>query len=76
MCLAIPGKIEAIVEDDPLSRTARVSFAGVHKIINITLVPDATIGDYVIVHVGIAISKLDENQAQQVLTLLNAVSPL
>ena len=63
MCLAIPGKVTHIDGDDPLARTGRVSFAGVITEANLSFVPDAGIGDYVLVHAGFAITKLDEAEA-------------
>jgi hydrogenase expression/formation protein HypC len=68
MCLAVPGQV-LNVEDDPL-RTATVSFGGVTKSVSLALVPEAAVGDYVIVHVGFAISKLDEEAARRSLELL------
>ncbi len=68
MCLAVPGQV-VHVDDDPL-RTATVSFGGVTKSVSLALVPDAGVGDYVIVHVGFAISKLDEDAACRSLELL------
>ncbi|MDF0676050.1 MAG: HypC/HybG/HupF family hydrogenase formation chaperone [Nitrospira sp.] len=65
MCLALPGQVLNI-EDDTL-RTATVSFGGVTKSVSLALVPEATVGDYVIVHVGFAISKLDEEAARRTL---------
>lgn len=65
MCLAVPGQVLQIA-DDPL-RTATVSFGGVTKTVSLALVPDATVGDYVIVHVGFAISKLNEDEARRTL---------
>jgi len=65
MCLAVPGQV-VNVADDPL-RTATVSFGGVTKSISLAFVPDAGVGDYVIVHVGFAISKLDEEAARRTL---------
>ncbi|MBK8275270.1 MAG: HypC/HybG/HupF family hydrogenase formation chaperone [Nitrospira sp.] len=65
MCLAVPGQVQNI-EDDPL-RTATVSFGGVTKSVALALVPEANVGDYVIVHVGFAISKLDEEAARRTL---------
>lgn len=61
MCLAVPGQVLSI-QDDSL-RTATVSFGGVTKSVSLALVPEAEVGDYVIVHVGFAISKLDEEAA-------------
>ena len=68
MCLAVPGQVVAI-QDDPL-RTATVSFGGIAKEVSLALVPEAMVGDYVIVHVGFAISKLDEEAARRTLELL------
>ncbi|MDH5740435.1 MAG: HypC/HybG/HupF family hydrogenase formation chaperone [Nitrospira sp.] len=65
MCLAVPGQVLNI-EDDQL-RTATVSFGGVTKSVSLALVPEAGVGDYVIVHVGFAISKLDEEAARRTL---------
>jgi hydrogenase expression/formation protein HypC len=63
MCLAVPGQVLSI-KDDQL-RTATVSFGGSMKEISLALVSEATVGDYVIVHVGFAISKLDEEAARR-----------
>jgi len=65
MCLAVPGQVVSI-EDDPL-RMAIVSFAGVTKSVSLAMVPEAQVGDYVIVHVGFAISRLDEEAARRTL---------
>lgn len=70
MCLAVPGEIFSIDHDDPLVREGRVAFAGVVKRISLAFVPDAGIGDFVIVHAGFAISRLDPEQAAQTLALL------
>ena len=68
MCLATPGEILAI-QEDPL-RMATVRFGAITKDVSLAMVPDATIGDYVVVHVGFAISKLDEAAARASLALL------
>jgi len=68
MCLAVPGQVLNI-KDDQL-RTATISFGGSMKEVSLALVPEADIGDYVIVHVGFAISKLDERAARESLELL------
>ncbi len=65
MCLAVPGRVLNIEEDT--LRMAMVSFGGVTKSISLALVPEAVVGDYVIVHVGFAISKLDEEAARRTL---------
>jgi len=71
MCLAIPGRIESIASgEDPLMRRGRVNFGGIVKEISLAYVPEARVGDYVIVHVGFALSVLDEKEANQVFELL------
>lgn len=72
MCLAIPGKIESVQDDD--LRKGLVSFAGITKEVCLALVPEANVGDYVIVHVGFAISKMDEVAAQETLAMLQDLS--
>jgi hydrogenase expression/formation protein HypC len=69
MCLAVPGKIVSI-EGEDLARTARVSFGGIIKQVSLAYVPEAEVGDYAIVHVGFAISLLDEDEALQSLEYL------
>lgn len=70
MCLGIPGKIIS-VEDNPLGiRMGKVTFGGIVKEVCLAYTPEAQVGDYVIVHVGFAISRLDEEEAQQTLALL------
>jgi hydrogenase expression/formation protein HypC len=65
MCLAIPGKITAITGQlDETFRIGKVSFGGIQKEINLAMVPQAQIGDYVLVHVGVAISVVDEEEAR------------
>ena len=76
MCLAVPGRIESLTGDDPLTRTGRVSFDGIVKSVSLACVPDADVGDYVIVHVGIAISKLDEEAARLTLDYLRQIGEL
>ena len=70
MCLAIPGKITDIQGEDELVRTARVNFGGIVKEVNLAFVPEAAIGDYVLVHAGCAISVIDEQEAQRVFEYL------
>lgn len=70
MCLGVPGKILSVQGDDPLTRTARVRFGGIVKEVNLAYAPEAGIGDYVIVHVGFAISRVDEQEARRVFDYL------
>ena len=76
MCLAIPGKIASISGDDPLMRTGKVDFGGILKEVRLAFVPEATGGDYVIVHVGFALSRVDEAEAQQVFAYLREMQEL
>jgi len=75
MCLAIPGKILDL-EQDGENRLARVEFGGITRKVSLDLVPEAGVGDYVIVHVGFAISKVDEEEAHRTLELLEQMSAL
>lgn len=75
MCLAIPGRILEITDPDPLTRSGRVAFGGITKTVNLSFVPTAGIGDYVVVHVGFAISALDEAAAERTLETLREVDP-
>lgn len=71
MCLAIPGKIIEIEDqDESVFQVGRVSFSGVTKKINLSLVPEAKKGDHVLVHVGVAVSVIDEDEAEKTLKFL------
>ena len=76
MCLAVPGKILSIAGDEPLARTGRVSFGGIVKEVSLGYVPEAKVGEYVIVHVGVAISTLDETEAHRVFDYLRQMNEL
>ncbi|MBK8555568.1 MAG: HypC/HybG/HupF family hydrogenase formation chaperone [Lewinellaceae bacterium] len=77
MCLAIPGKIITMLSDaDPAFRSGKVSFGGINREVNLSLVPDAKVGDYVLVHVGAAISQIDEDEAQITLDYLRQIGEL
>lgn len=66
MCLAIPGKLLSIdVELDDVFRQGKVSFGGIIKDVNLCMLPEAKVGDFVMVHVGVAISVVDEEEARQ-----------
>lgn len=75
MCLAIPGKILSETGDG-LTRAARVDFAGVIREVSLAYVPEAKVGDYVIVHVGMAISVIDQDEAQRVFSYLREMGEL
>lgn len=77
MCLSIPGKlIEITAELDETFRTGKVSFDGVVKEVSLTLVPEAKINDYVLVHVGAAIGVIDEDEAKKTFDLLKQLGEL
>ena len=76
MCLAIPGKIESVSGDDPLLRMGKINFGGILKEASLAYLPEANIGDYVIVHVGFAISRLDEDEAQKIFEYLKQMDEL
>lgn len=76
MCLAIPGKIESITGDDPMARMGKVNFGGILKQACLAYVPEVKVGDYVIVHVGFALSKVDEAEAQKVFEYLRKMDEL
>ena len=71
MCLAIPGKIESIeTMNDGAVRMAKTSFGGIIKDVSLEMMPEAQVNDYVLVHVGVAISKVDEAEAHKVYQFL------
>lgn len=76
MCLAVPGKITSISGDDPLTRTGKIDFGGILKEACLACVPEARVGDYVIVHVGFAISRVDEEEAHKVFEYLREMEEL
>jgi len=76
MCLAIPGKIVEISNPDPVARTGKVSFGGILKAVNLAFVPEADVGDFVIVHVGFAIHMVDEDEATRVFEYLKQIGEL
>lgn len=75
MCLAIPGKVEEITTDGMI-RVGRVNFGGIVKNVCLDYVPEVEVGDYTIVHVGFAISKIDEETAEQTLADFRAMGIL
>ncbi|MBM3791873.1 MAG: HypC/HybG/HupF family hydrogenase formation chaperone [Acidobacteria bacterium] len=73
MCLAVPGRILSIQGEDPLLRSARVDFGGVVREVSLAYVPEALVGQYVLVHVGFAINVIDEAEAMQVFEYLRQI---
>ncbi len=76
MCLAVPGKVISISGDDPIMRTGRVDFGGVIREVNLCYVPEVKLGDYVVVHVGFALSIVDEEEANKVFEYLRQIGEL
>jgi hydrogenase expression/formation protein HypC len=76
VCLAVPGRILDMSGDDPILRVGRVDFGGVIKLVNLAYVPAATVGDHVLVHVGFAITVIDEAEAERVFEHLREIGEL
>jgi hydrogenase expression/formation protein HypC len=76
MCLAIPGRVESIEDENELTRSGKVNFSGIVKDINLAYVPEAKVGDYVLVHVGFAIGTIDEAEANEVFKYLKEIEEL
>ena len=77
MCLSIPGKvIEITAELDETFRIGKVSFDGLMKEVNLSMVPQAKVGDYVLVHVGAAIGMIDEDEAKKTFDLIKQMGEL
>jgi len=77
MCLAIPGKIVSISSTGVDSfRTGKVSFGGITRDVNLSMVPEADVEDYVLVHVGVAINRIDENEAMLTFKYLQQIGEL
>lgn len=77
MCLAIPGKVvELQSADDRINRPGKVSFGGILREVNFCFLPDVEVEDYVLVHVGVALSKVDEEEALETLRYLKEMGEL
>jgi hydrogenase expression/formation protein HypC len=76
MCLGVPGKVLEILPDASGMTMGRVSFAGITKEVCLAYTPEVEVGEYVVVHVGFAISKIDETEAQQVFKFLEEMDEL
>jgi hydrogenase expression/formation protein HypC len=71
MCLAVPGKVVEIIDSGDIAfRLGKVDFGGIRKDVNLAYTPEAEVGKYVLVHVGFAISVIDEEEAQRVFEYL------
>jgi hydrogenase expression/formation protein HypC len=77
MCLAIPGKVISIEPgSDEIFRMGVVSFDGINRHVNLAMVPEVKVNDYVLVHVGVAIQTLDEEEAMKTLEYLKELNEL
>lgn len=77
MCLAVPGRVVEIIDGRDLAfRVGRVDFGGIRKDVNLAYTPEAEVGKYVLVHVGFAISVIDEVEAQRVFKYLEKMGGL
>ena len=76
MCLAVPGKLLNVEGSDPMLRSGDVSFGGTLRRVNLAYVPEAKVGDYVLVHVGFAINIIDEMEAEKVFEYLREMGEL
>ncbi|MBM3327430.1 MAG: HypC/HybG/HupF family hydrogenase formation chaperone [Calditrichaeota bacterium] len=76
MCLAVPGQIIEVVSEGELDRCGKVSFGGVVRMVNLAFVPDAGLGDWVVVHIGYALDKIDEAEALESLEYFRQIQEL
>ena len=76
MCLAVPGRVVSILGEDPAFRSASVDFCGIRKSVNLAFTPEVQLGDYVLVHVGFAISRVDEEEAHRTFRYLETIGAL
>lgn len=76
MCLAVPGKVISMTGGELFSRKGKVDFNGIIKEVSLVYVPEIRIGDYVMVHVGFALSKVDEKEAKQVFECLREIEEM
>jgi hydrogenase expression/formation protein HypC len=76
MCLAIPAKLTRITDDTQLQRTGEVDIDGVRKEVNLSFVPEAQPGDYLLIHAGIALNTVDESEARKVFEYLAEIAQI
>ena len=76
MCLAVPGKLLSIEGEDPAFRVGRVDFCGIKRSVNLAFTPDAAPGDYLLVHVGFALTRVDEEEAHRTYQYLAQIGAL
>jgi hydrogenase expression/formation protein HypC len=71
MCLGIPGQVVELLNSDSLMSEAIVNFGGLKKKVNVSCISELKIGEYVVVHAGVAIQKMNESEAAKLIDLLN-----
>ena len=76
MCLAIPGRVLSVENGDPAFRSGYVDFCGVRKNVNLAFTPEVQPGDYILVHVGFAITRVDREEAARTYTYLSQIGAL
>ena len=76
MCLAVPGQVLQIDDRNPDLKMAKVSFGGINKEVCVEFLPDVKVGDYVLVHVGFALNKIDEKDAEETLKILREMGEM
>ncbi len=77
MCLAIPGRVLSVEgEGDPLYRYGEIDFSGIRKRVSLGLVPEANVGDCVLVHVGLALQVIDEDEAKKILEYIGLLGDM
>jgi hydrogenase expression/formation protein HypC len=76
MCLAVPGRVLSVEGGDPAFRTGNVDFCGVRKTVNLAFTPEVEPGDFVLVHVGFAISRCDQEEAARTYEYLRQIGAL
>ena len=76
MCLAIPGRVVNVEGDEPAFRRGKVDFGGIKKDISLAFTPEVKAGDYVLVHVGFALSIVDEAEAQRIFETLKMLDEM
>jgi hydrogenase expression/formation protein HypC len=76
MCLAVPGRLMSVEGDDPAFRVGRMDFCGIKKNVNLAFMPDAKPGDFLLVHVGFALTRIDEEEARRTFQYLAQIGAL
>jgi hydrogenase expression/formation protein HypC len=76
MCLAVPGRVVSIVDEDLPTRRGTVDFEGVLREVNLAFVPEAHVGDHVLVHVGFALTRINETEAKRIFEVLEEMGEL